>query len=241
MLHLSSLVVLAIFLLLPTTAFAQPPEVAPADQKRIEELERDGRHVTGDHVEMWFPMTVSRSDAESLRDRLDRAIGEARQMIGTQPWQRLGAQRIAYYFPDGDFGGHGTGLGKVFVPTASLQQAEGTSVVFGVAELLVPVPYLLEGKVEGNVFAPDLVLSVLLGLRHYIRLTAGERTGFVETGQYDLGRLRDIDTLCVTRVRATEPSMYSLMLALPAARHGVRLSPNTSPRSWHALRHLRSS
>ena len=109
-------------------------------------------------------MTVSLSDAESLRDRLDRAIGEARQIIGTQPWQRLGAQKIAYYFSDGDFDGHGTGLGKVFIPTASLRQAGGASLLYGgVAELLVPVPYLLEGKVEGNVFAPDLVLSVSWG------------------------------------------------------------------------------
>ena len=108
-------------------------------------------YVIGGHVEMWFPMTVSRSDAESLRDRRDRAIGEARQIIGTQPWQRLGTQKIACYFPDEDFGGHGTGLGKVFVPTASLQQAQGAYLLYsGVSELLVPVPYLLEGKSRGK-------------------------------------------------------------------------------------------
>ena len=199
-----------VLLLSSTSGFAQQLlELGAADVKRIEQLQQGGYQVTGDHVVMWFPTILSRSDAENLRDDLDRVIGEARQMIRSQSWQRLGAgQKITYYFVDGPIVSHGTGLGKVFIPAALLhQRARAPLLTSGVVELLTPVRELPDAPPNGDVFAPDFVLSVWLGLRHYITLTASERTGFGETGEYDLRRLGDVDALCVTRVRETDPAM----------------------------------
>ena len=130
-------------------------------------------------------------------------------MIGTPSWQRIRTQKIEYYFTDEARGPRGSLLGYVEIPTALLREPQRAPLLYrGVVELTAPTRQLpLDNSADGNIFRPDVVGSVLTGLIHYVTLIAGERTGFVETAPYELGWLRDIDALCVSRMRATGPAM----------------------------------
>ena len=216
------ILVILVLLMGGQLAFAQPPTERPAAHaRRAAAVKAHGLQVTGEHLIMWFTPVLSRQQVEALVRRLDAAVAEAKRVIGTQEWQRIGDQKLTYYLVDEPSGAgqsaQGSGEGEVFIPAEFIKQ-EGRAPLlsFGILELVVPkrpLPFEVAlnqvgpgNKMPPGVLTADHAYSIWTGIPNYLTRLVAERTGFVETGFVDYGPLATVDALCAQRLETVEPA-----------------------------------
>ena len=188
---------------LAASALAQPPTERPAaNAQRAAAVKAKGTQLTGDHIIVWFTPALTRQEVESIVRRLDPTIGEAKRVIGKHDWQRIGNQKITYYFVDESFIANSSSEGEVFIPAEFIKQ-EGRAPFLGLAiqELLTPKrPFPLGETNDPDVRLADFVFSIWHGVGDYIATAVKDRTAFVETGSVDLGKPAAVDALCAQRL-----------------------------------------
>ena len=95
---------------------------AADDGTRVATLKKEGARLESQHVNLWFPKSFARADAEALVRRLDPGVAGLWQRVGPHKWQAVPQGKITYYLSDDAFVAHATGRGAVFVPIARVQR-----------------------------------------------------------------------------------------------------------------------
>src|SRR5262245_39996263 len=183
--------VAAVFVLnLSTVGRAQQPlNWAADDGARVETLKKEGSHVDGSHLILWFPPSLPRADAESLVKRLDPAVAALWRLVGTHAWQAVPKRRITYYLSDDAFVAHASGRSAVFVPVARVKD--------GRAPFLHEATHELLASKSGPPGKRPLWLTE--GLPEYIARVAAADVGIVERGPWDTPSIAGIDATCAER------------------------------------------
>lgn len=183
-------------------AGAQPLNWSADDGKRIESLEKGGTRFDGTHVILWFPPSLSRSDAELLVKRLDPAVEGLWQRVGVHEWQAVPKGKITYYLHDDAFVSHASGRAAVFVPMARVKDGRAPFLHEATHELLFSTrkaPAPTDGTTP--VVRP---LWLTEGLADYIARLAADQLGISEEGPFGTPNLSGIDAVCAERARTPD-------------------------------------
>jgi hypothetical protein len=175
----------------------QPLNWSADDGKRVESLEKGGSRIDGTHVILWFPPSLSRSDAEALVKRLDPAVEGLWRRVGVHDWQAVPKGKITYYLHDDAFVSHASGRSAVFVPMARVKDGRAPFLHEATHELLssarrAPAP--ADGVTP--VFRP---LWLTEGLADYIARLVADQLGISEEGPFGTPNLSSIDAVCAER------------------------------------------
>lgn len=182
----------------PPAAGQQLLNWAADDGKRVETLAKTGSRIDGDHLVLWFPPSLSRTDAEALVKRLDPAVAGLWRRVGTHDWQAVPKGKITYYLIDDTFVAHASGRSAVFVPMARVQD--------GRAPFLHEATHELLASKRTDAGRPPVFRPLWLteGLPDYIaRLVAGE-TGITEEGPFGTPAIAGVDAVCAQRARTPD-------------------------------------
>ena len=121
---------------MPHASAQQPLNWAADDGKRVKTLEKEGTRLDGESIVLWFPASLSRTEAESLVKKLDPAVAGLWRRVGVHDWQAVRKGRITYYLSDDTFVAHATGRAAVFVPMARVKDGRAPFLHEATHELL---------------------------------------------------------------------------------------------------------
>jgi len=181
------------------TAGQQLLNWAGDDGKRVAALTKTGTRLDGDHVTLWFPPSLSRTDAEALVKRIDPAVAALWRRVGTHDWQRVRKGKITYYLSDDTFVAHASGRSAVFVPMARVKDGRAPFLHEATHELLASRRTDATG---GPPMARPLWLTE--GLPDYLARLAADESGITEEGPFGTGTIAGVDAICAERARTPD-------------------------------------
>jgi hypothetical protein len=196
----SLVVMLGIALLAAPLVAQQPLNWSNDDGHRVATLKKNGFRLEGEHVILWCPKSLVRSDAEALVRRLDPGVAGLWRNVGTHAWQAVPKGKITYYLSDDTFVAHASGRGAVFVPMARVRDGRAPFLHEATHELLAST------RTDRSSGGPPSTRPLWLteGLADYFaRLVAGE-IGIIETGPFDTPTIAGADAICAERARTED-------------------------------------
>ncbi|HEV2146701.1 MAG TPA: hypothetical protein VGR37_04725 [Longimicrobiaceae bacterium] len=190
----------------PQAAAPTPLRLLDDDSARVAALRSGGVSVEGRHVVAWFPRdSVPVGHMRALVDSLDAAIPAMQRFIGgPYPWQRLGRERITYYFVPERFVPH-TADSAVFIPLWRMTAGTAPHLHETVHVLVLPstpyYPWELADSAEVARVRARLPLWLAEGYADYVAKALAEQLPFHEGDGLGTGSHAQVDSICAERLR----------------------------------------
>jgi hypothetical protein len=192
--------IFAILIAAPWLVVQQPLNWAKDDGARVAALQKDGSRVDGEHVIIWFPKSLSQSEAAELVKRLDPGVAGLWRRVGTHDWQAVPKGKITYCLSDDSFVSHASGRSAVFVSMARVRDGRAPFLHEATHELLA------SKRREAPSGGPPVLRPLWLteGLPDYIARLVAADLGMTEAGPFDTPMIAGADAICAERARTPD-------------------------------------
>lgn len=190
----------------PPAGEPRPLRIRDDDSARVAALRSSGVSVEGERVVAWFPRdSMPEAQMRALVASLDAALPALQRFIGAPyPWQRLGEQRIVYYFAPGQFVAH-VQDSAVFVALARVRNGTAPLLHETVHVLTLPstpyYPWELGDSAEVERVRARHPLWFAEGYADYAAKAVAATLPFDEGDVLQTGTHAQVDSVCATRLR----------------------------------------
>jgi len=180
--------------------FQQPLNWSKDDASRVATLQKDGARIEGEHAIIWYPPSLSPSEAADLLKRIDPGVAGLWRRVGTHDWQAVPKGKIIYYLSDDVFVSHASGRSAVFISTARVRDGRAPFLHEATHELLA------SNRRDPSSGGPPTLRPLWLteGLPDYISRLVAADLGFTESGPFDVPMIAAADALCTERARTPD-------------------------------------